>query len=444
MVAIPDEYTFRRTFLNALNPTVRIAVLKAGRTPEFSKIKELYREALKYDEAIRYDAGMTRAAAGGSSVPPKKPEEPRKPPVGNAPQRLGFGQAQSRFAPRPAYASNQTRAQPYRPPGQTATPGEKPLPPPPPPKPPVVTGGTLPVGNNHNSSNVTCFQCGQTGHMRNYCPQLRNKPRVAGVRFDEELIEYDSPANGEDEPVEPHEEEETDGFQFDQDPHTDWYDDQSYPLEEVPQDEPEDTHYSVGGVRYPNYEYRRGSLFAVVGQATPPIKVSAASTKELAEPMYDHRTRAKDQPRPPRGHPSNEVFTVYMSVGGELAYCLLDCGCEGVLVAADYARAVHLPMKRLAKPVTLQLACQGSKSMINHGVVTQTDVAGKITDEYFDVANVDYYDVILGTPFLRRFQVKLDFTGNGEIIIGGNSYKPGGVISPSKALSGNTSTKSQP
>ncbi|HEV7737114.1 MAG TPA: retropepsin-like aspartic protease [Chlamydiales bacterium] len=171
-----------------------------------------------------------------------------------------------------------------------------------------------------------------------------------------------------------------------------------------------------------------------MGQATPPIKVSAASTKELVEPMYDHRTRAKDQPRPPRGHPTNEVFTVYMPVGGELAYCLLDCGCEGVLVAADYARAVHLPMKRLTKPVTLQLACQGSKSMINHGVVTQTDVAGKITDEYFDVANIDYYDVILGTPFLRRFQVKLDFTGNGEIIIGGNSYKPGGVISPSKAL----------
>jgi hypothetical protein len=58
-----------------------------------------------------------------------------------------------------------------------------------------------------------------------------------------------------------------------------------------------------------------------------------------------------------------------------------------------------------------------------------------MADEYFDVANVDYYDVILGTPFLKRYNIKLDFAGSGQIIIGGKSYKPGDTISPTLAIS---------
>ena len=29
--------------------------------------------------------------------------------------------------------------------------------------------------------------------------------------------------------------------------------------------------------------------------------------------------------------------------------------------------------------------------------------------EYFDVVNIDYYDAILGTPFLKKFKVAIDF-----------------------------------
>ncbi|KIJ57156.1 hypothetical protein M422DRAFT_125191, partial [Sphaerobolus stellatus SS14] len=33
-------------------------------------------------------------------------------------------------------------------------------------------------------------------------------------------------------------------------------------------------------------------------------------------------------------------------------------------------------------------------------------------DEYFDIANVNYNDIILGTLFLRRFEILLDFKNN--------------------------------
>ena len=42
----------------------------------------------------------------------------------------------------------------------------------------------------------------------------------------------------------------------------------------------------------------------------------------------------------------------------------------------------------------------------------------KHIEEYFDVANIDHYDVILGMPLLQRLGITLDFTGQGIICIG--------------------------
>ncbi|KIJ37755.1 hypothetical protein M422DRAFT_259578 [Sphaerobolus stellatus SS14] len=37
----------------------------------------------------------------------------------------------------------------------------------------------------------------------------------------------------------------------------------------------------------------------------------------------------------------------------------------------------------------------------------------------FDIANVNYYDIMLGTPFLRRVKANIDFNGLGSIVING-------------------------
>ena len=66
----------------------------------------------------------------------------------------------------------------------------------------------------------------------------------------------------------------------------------------------------------------------------------------------------------------------------------------------------------------------------------------KVVEEYFDIANVEHYDAILGTPFLRKMGIVLDFRSPGIARIG-NKVIPTGKVSfdESKDIGNNISTK---
>ena len=88
------------------------------------------------------------------------------------------------------------------------------------------------------------------------------------------------------------------------------------------------------------------------------------------------------------------------------------------MISPNYVWATGIPIFKLEHPVGLQLACVGSKSTINYGAKSSIVFRNKHVEEYFDMANIDHYDVILGMPFLRQLQITLDFTGQGIIHIG--------------------------
>ena len=67
----------------------------------------------------------------------------------------------------------------------------------------------------------------------------------------------------------------------------------------------------------------------------------------------------------------------------------------------------------LEKPIALQLACIGSRSLINYGTHTTIKLGQKVVKEYFDITNVEHYDMILETPFLRKMGLVLDFRNPG-------------------------------
>ena len=46
--------------------------------------------------------------------------------------------------------------------------------------------------------------------------------------------------------------------------------------------------------------------------------------------------------------------------------------------------------------------------MINYGTHATIKLSCKVVEEYFNIVNVEHYNVILGTPFLRKMGIVLD------------------------------------
>ena len=96
----------------------------------------------------------------------------------------------------------------------------------------------------------------------------------------------------------------------------------------------------------------------------------------------------------------------------------------------------------LENPIALQLACIGSQLMINYGTHTTIKLGRKVVEEYFNITNVEHYDMILGTPFLRKMGIVLDFRSPGMARIGNEVIPTGKVFfDESKDTNNNIATK---
>ena len=80
--------------------------------------------------------------------------------------------------------------------------------------------------------------------------------------------------------------------------------------------------------------------------------------------------------------------------------------------------------------------------MINYRTHVTIKIGCKVVEEYFDIVNVEHYDTILGTPFLRKMGIVLDFRSSGMAWIG-NKVMPTGKVSfdESKDTDNNIVTK---
>ena len=94
------------------------------------------------------------------------------------------------------------------------------------------------------------------------------------------------------------------------------------------------------------------------------------------------------------------------------AHWLIDSGCKGIMISLSFIIAAKSEAFPLDKPIGIQLAVTGSKSVINYGVNMTIKYNEKESKEYFDIVNIDYYDVILGMLFLKKHEVIIDFLNN--------------------------------
>ena len=91
------------------------------------------------------------------------------------------------------------------------------------------------------------------------------------------------------------------------------------------------------------------------------------------------------------------------------AFILLDSGCTSDSISLEFAMSANLKAHKLEEPVPLQLGKVGSQSKINFRLFADFELNSKKGSHYFDVVNIDRYDVILGTVLMRKHGVTLDF-----------------------------------
>ena len=64
---------------------------------------------------------------------------------------------------------------------------------------------------------------------------------------------------------------------------------------------------------------------------------------------------------------------------------------------------------QLENPVVLQMGMKGTCSQIIYGMNVNVEINGHIQNHYFDIVNINKYDVILGAPWLNENKALLDF-----------------------------------
>ena len=131
---------------------------------------------------------------------------------------------------------------------------------------------------------------------------------------------------------------------------------------------------------------------------------------ELKTPrVINLRKSKRKMARPVRSTKENRCFIASMKVNGLEALVLLDSGCTSDSISPEFANVANIKVHELEEQVPLQLGTVGSRSKINYGLEADFEIGQVKGRYYFDVVNIDRYDLILGTLFMRRHGFILDF-----------------------------------
>jgi hypothetical protein len=120
--------------------------------------------------------------------------------------------------------------------------------------------------------------------------------------------------------------------------------------------------------------------------------------------------------RPKRTTAEKRCLAAWIELNGVKAFTLFDSGSTADVISPDFTRAAKIKIFRLENPVTFQLGTKGSRSRVTYGCVTKYSFSSAqksmMDKDYFDIANVDRYDAVVGTVFMRRHGIVLDFKNN--------------------------------
>ena len=114
-----------------------------------------------------------------------------------------------------------------------------------------------------------------------------------------------------------------------------------------------------------------------------------------------------------------EPIVVQAKINGHNVQALLDTGSMADFISTTVVDQLKLPKETYQKPLTVQLVVHRSRSKINCGTSVRFQYQTIDCERRFDIANLDNYDMILGTPFMYQHQVAIGFNPS-RVIVGLN------------------------
>ncbi|EKM81441.1 hypothetical protein AGABI1DRAFT_125827, partial [Agaricus bisporus var. burnettii JB137-S8] len=416
MTVHPDDYSLIETFLEGLPEDMRKELfLNQGLMPEMSKLEDFLSFALAYERDTNYRRPPQQSLRNATPRPNTSPRFTTErnnaaPRDHNAGQSKPSGPTYGRSRDCQPERRSTPNASNDRPRNQGSS-GPR----------PQNKGG--PSGS---TPSIKCYSCGGN-HYANVCPNKNKRSFVraahtvigdsASIREvnsdDEDVIEDSSvkserteseyhPSDSEDEEI------ETEVIESDYTDNDDFLalimDGENMEVlsdYESDNEETDDIESSVD---------TNSSVMAMteVGKEPKAVRFRKVTLKKGKDKIM--------RPQLPLGQ--KQCLASMINVKGIEAWTLWDSGSTTSGMSPSFANVAGIRVNELVDPHILQLGTVGSRSTVNFGTEVDLEISGKIYPTYLDVANFDRYDMILGTPFMHKHGVLLDFEKSSVIVDG--------------------------
>ncbi|KAK0429656.1 hypothetical protein EV421DRAFT_1914265 [Armillaria borealis] len=456
MTRKPDDYSITRRFVTGLPHDMREAVFDDRLNIEVNMLEEFVESAKAYEVTERSKKEYGRS--NSTHVPSKDKPHPTdnrdqagpstRPLRGRMFIRTGgrFQRSNLRdkgpVQPSPVPAVNRARSPPSLP--HRNSPGNE-----------APRFKTKPA----DLSNIKCYRCGEMGHYASSHEKDAN-PRICAahttLRDDIRDAEADDDSTIENGPSEDEHrdyeqsgwqevefEEYPGGYNSDEDDNaefmgmaqtihsSDGYDGSSDPMDSSEDDDPSDVEQTTTyTTRYltsrdfgdytdsePNYQH---SIRMKYTQNTHLNAMTEDGPETRPSTRYKLKIAVEPKSRPMYSASDKMCLSTYTDVNGIMALTLWDSGSTSTAMSPHFADVSKALVFNLVEPVTLQLGTVGSRSKINFGTTAHLELADLKIDEYVDIINIDRYDLLVGTPFMHRHNVVLDFENKCVSISGVN------------------------
>jgi hypothetical protein len=416
MVQPPSKYHMARRFLLALNIEIQSAVIRFGFNPKNHDLETIYKVARQVESSQTYKRWDDIQKRRRSS---KEPKDKGSQKTSQPPFKRGTSSAtkpSSSFKPSGTGASR---------------------------------------GGSGSASHIECFNCKQRGHYSSNCPKQSSRcksiayAKVTTDELDVKLVntveedglafeEHQSPTDGQDRGMEfPHYEDSDGEPEEDVWSLNDWCGHVGADGESDKEEERVALVWSSAICLLPEDECPIAESLKVSKLDDSQVAYRLRGTKDLGQ------LQVEDGPR--RDFKSLGIIEGYMQINGHKAPVLLDSGSTIDMISANFASIHKLDLFQLKKPVKLQMATSGSRSVINFGAKAEIECGDFSQTCYFDVVNLDRYQVVLGTPFLKQLNVILNYAGSGSFKLGDRWFpvREGEFVRPLSKVGGSSGINAQ-